>query len=186
MKTSPKAAVSAAVPNSLLKSRSIWRGTIAAAFGGLVLFTPIGTTLAATATGNMTVRITIEAECRIQTASDLDFGTAGVIAAKIDQTSTIGVQCTSGQTYNVGLNAGAGGGATTAVRRMTGPAGTIGYSLYRDSARTQPWGVTIGTNTVAGTGNGDVQNLTVYGRVPPQVTPAAGVYADTVAITVTY
>ncbi|PKA43775.1 spore coat protein U [Rhizobium sullae] len=154
---------------------------------GLALLIPMEPALGATATGNMTVRITIQAECRIQTASDLDFGNAGVIDANIDQTSTIGVQCTSGQTYNVGLSAGAGADATTAVRRMTGPAAaTLDYTLYRDTARTQLWGVTIGTDTVAGTGNGDVQNLTVYGRVPPQVTPAAGVYTDTVAITVTY
>lgn len=143
--------------------------------------------MAATATGNMTVRITIQAQCLIQTASDLDFGTNGVIAANIDQTSTIGVQCTSGQTYNVGLSAGAGAGATTAVRVMTGTgAATVNYALYRDTNRTQTWGVTIGTDTVAGTGNGNVQNLTVYGRVPAQTTPAPGVYTDTVAITVTY
>lgn len=143
--------------------------------------------LAAVATGNMTVRITITAECKVQTASDLDFGSNGVIDANIDQTSTIGVQCTSGQTYTVGLSAGAGAGATVASRKMTGPAAaTVNYSLYRDTARALPWGVTIGTDTVAGTGNGNVQNLTVYGRVPPQATPAAGIYTDTVAITVTY
>ncbi|AMY04315.1 spore coat U domain-containing protein [Mesorhizobium sp. M7A.F.Ca.CA.001.09.2.1] len=143
--------------------------------------------LAAVATGNMTVRITITAECKVQTASDLDFGSKGVIDANADQTSTIGVQCTSGQTYNVGLSAGAGAGATVAVRKMTGPgAATVNYMLYRDTGRTQPWGITVGTDTVAGTGNGNVQNLTVYGRVPPQTTPAAGVYTDTVAITVTY
>ncbi|OWK20910.1 spore coat protein U [Mesorhizobium amorphae CCBAU 01583] len=143
--------------------------------------------LAAVATGNMTVRITITAECKVQTASDLDFGSKGVIDTNVDQTSTIGVQCTSGQTYNVGLDAGAGAGATVALRKMTGPgAATVNYTLYRDTARTQPWGVTIGTDTVTGTGNGDVQNLTVYGRVPPQATPAAGAYTDTVAITVTY
>ena len=160
------------------------RGT---AIGAVAMMTLLGPAMGATATGNMTVRITIQAECKIQTSSDLDFGTRGVIDANVDQTSTIGVQCTSGQTYNVGLSAGAGSGATTAVRRMTGPAAaTINYTLYRDTARTQLWGVTIGTDTVAGTGNGGVQNLTVYGRVTPQTTPAAGVYTDTVAITVTY
>lgn len=146
-----------------------------------------GPAIAAVATGNMTVRITITAECKVQTASDLDFGSKGVIDANVDQTSTIGVQCTSGQTYNVGLSAGAGAGATVALRKMTGPgAATVNYALYRDTGRTQPWGVTVGTDTVAGTGNGNVQNVTVYGRVPPQATPAAGVYTDTVAITVTY
>ncbi|KSV64860.1 spore coat protein U [Sinorhizobium sp. GW3] len=142
---------------------------------------------AATATGNLTVRITIQAECKIQTATDLDFGTRGVIDANLDQSTTIGVQCTTGTPYTVGLSAGAGSGATVALRKMTGPAAaTINYILYRDTARTQLWGVTAGTDTVAGTGNGNVQNLTVYGRVPPQATPAAGVYTDTVAITVTY
>jgi len=144
-------------------------------------------TMAATATANMTVRITIQAQCLIQSANDLDFGTNGVIAANIDQATTIGVQCTSGQTYNIGLSAGAGSGATTAVRVMTGPSNaTINYGIYRDAARTQTWGITIGTDTVTGTGNGAVQNINVYGRVPPQTTPAAGVYTDTVAVTVTY
>ncbi|MGH0282297.1 spore coat protein U domain-containing protein [Sinorhizobium meliloti] len=48
------------------------------------------------------------------------------------------------------------------------------------------WGVTAGTDVVSGTGNGNVQNLTAYGRAPAQTTPAAGVYSDIVAITVTY
>lgn len=100
-----------------------------------------GPAIAAVATGNMTVRITITAECKVQTANDLDFGSKGVIDSNFDQTSTIGVQCTSGQTYNVGLSAGAGAGATVAVRKMTGPdAATVNYTLYRDTARTQPWG----------------------------------------------
>jgi spore coat protein U-like protein len=160
------------------------RSSAIAAVATMTLFGPA---MGATATGNMNVRITIQAECKIQTSADLDFGTRGVIDANVDQTSTIGVQCTSGQTYNVGLSAGGGAGATTTVRKMTGPAAAIiNYALYRDTARTLLWGVTIGTDTLAGTGNGNVQNLTVYGRVPPQVTPAAGVYTDTVAITVTY
>ena len=143
--------------------------------------------IAATASGNITVRITIIDECKVQTASDLDFGTHGVIDANVDQTSTIGVQCTVGKTYDVGLGVGLGAGATTAVRKMTGPASaTINYTIYRESTRTQLWGTTIPTETVAGTGNGSVQNITVYGRVPTQTTPAAGVYTDTVAITVTY
>lgn len=146
-----------------------------------------GDAIAATATGNLNVRITIQAECKVVTAADLDFGTRGVIDANIDQSTTITIQCTSGTPYTVGLNAGGGAGATVAVRKMTGPASaTINYSIYRDAARTQVWGNTAGTDTVAGTGNGAQQNLTAYGRVPPQNTPAPGVYSDVVAITVTY
>lgn len=70
---------------------------------------------------------------------------------------------------------------------MTGPASaTIGYALYRDSGRTQNWGETVGTDTVAGTGDGNVQAITVYGRVPAQATPGVGTYTDSVTVTVTY
>ncbi len=61
--------------------------TIAALVAGLPL-TALNPALAATATGNMNVRITIQAECKIVTATDLDFGTKGVIDANVDQTST--------------------------------------------------------------------------------------------------
>jgi spore coat protein U-like protein len=135
-------------------------------------------TFAATATGNLNVRINIQGECKVVSAADLDFGTKGVIDANLDQTTT---------PYTVGLNAGNGAGATVAVRKMTGPASaTINYTIYRDAARTQLWGNTAGTDTVAGTGNGAAQSITAYGRVPAQNTPAPGVYSDVVAITVTY
>ena len=48
------------------------------------------------------------------------------------------------------------------------------------------WGNTVGTNTIAGTGSGGSQSYTVYGRVPPQTTPAAATYTDTITVTVTY
>jgi len=61
------------------------------------------------------------------------------------------------------------------------------YGLYKDIDRTQPWGdASTPGSTVSGTGSGANQTLTVYGRVPPQTTPSAGVYADTVVVTVTY
>ncbi len=43
-----------------------------------------------------------------------------------------------------------------------------------------------GTVTVSGTGTGSAQNQTGYGRVPPQATPAAGTYTDTITATVTF
>ncbi|RDE07131.1 spore coat U domain-containing protein [Sphingomonas aracearum] len=133
------------------------------------------------------VTLTIQAECRLTSASDLAFGNTGVIQAAITSTSNIGVQCTNTTPYNIGLNAGAGTGATVDARRMTSGAGaTVTYQLFRDAARTQIWGNTAGTNTLAGTGNGAVQTVQVYGLVPAQTTPAAGSYTDTVQVTVTF
>jgi spore coat protein U-like protein len=141
---------------------------------------------AATATTTFTVQMTIAASCIINSASTLNFGTSGVIAANVDQTSTLAVQCTNTTPYNIGLDAGTGTGATVAARKMTNGANTITYSLYSDTGRTTVWGNTIGTNTVTATGSGASQPFTVYGRVPPQSTPAAALYTDTITVTVTY
>ena len=141
---------------------------------------------AATTTTTFQVRMTIQADCRIVSASDLDFGTSGVISANVDVNSTLNVQCTNTTPYNIGLNAGIGAGATVAVRLMTLAGATIQYSLYTTAARTIVWGNTVGTDTVAATGNGASQLYTIFGRVPPQTTPAPGLYTDTVTVTVTF
>ena len=142
---------------------------------------------AATATADFTVKIQITSECLINSASDLDFGSTGVIATAIPGTSTLGIQCTSGTAYSVGISAGAGVGATVAARKMTGPSSqTVQYSLYRDASHTLVWGISIGSNTLAGTGDGANQIITVYGLVPVQTTSGIGSYTDTVTATVTY
>jgi spore coat protein U-like protein len=109
-----------------------------------------------------------------------------VLTAAVDNTSTLQVQCTNTTPYNIGLDAGAGSGATVAARKMTNGSATVTYSLYTDAGRATVWGNTVGTDTVAATGNGASQTYTVYGRVPAQTTPAAATYTDTVTLTVTY
>ena len=141
---------------------------------------------AATATTTFTVQMTITATCTVNSASTLNFGTQGVLAANVDQTSTIQVTCTNTTPYNIGLNAGTGAGATVAVRKMTSGANTVNYTLYSNSGRTTVWGNTVGTDTQAATGNGSAQSYTVYGRVPSQAAPAPGTYTDTITVTVTY
>ncbi|KIP99636.1 spore coat protein U [Agrobacterium tumefaciens] len=143
--------------------------------------------LSQTATSQFNVQMTITSDCQVTSAGNLDFGSTGVISANRDSTSSIVVQCTSGTAYNLGLDEGHGSGATVASRVMTGPSSAkINYSLYTDAGRTTPWGNTINTNTMAASGNGSTQTYTVYGRVPPQTTPAAGTYTDTVTVTLTY
>lgn len=141
---------------------------------------------AATVTNTMPVKITIQNACNISTTAPttLDFGTQGPLVANVDQTATITVTCTTGANYNVGLDGGGGGNIN--ARRMINGTNTVGYQLYSNSGRTTVWGTTIGTDTVAGSGNGTSQTLTVYGRVPAQTTPPAAVYNDTVNVTVTY
>jgi spore coat protein U-like protein len=144
--------------------------------------------IAATVTTTFGVQITITNACTIVSATNMNFGSVGVIGASgVDATSTITVQCTTSAPYTIGLNAGTGSGATVATRLMTsGASNTVSYSLYQDAAHALVWGTTIGTNTVAGTGNGASQAFTVYGHVPSQTTPPAAVYNDTITVTVTY
>jgi spore coat protein U-like protein len=133
-----------------------------------------------------TASATVAKSCTITTAGNLTIPTPpGLLLGNQDGTSTIGVNCVNGTPYNIGLDNGQH--ASGSARRMQGPgAALIGYELYRNSARTQRWGNTVGTDTVSGTGNGATLNTTVYGRVPAQTTPAPGVYSDTVTISVTY
>jgi spore coat protein U-like protein len=144
--------------------------------------------LAATATTTFNVQITITNACVIGSATNINFGTVGVIGATgVSATGTITATCTLLAPYNVGLNQGAGTGATIGARLMTSAAAaTVTYSLYQDASHLVVWGNTIGTNTVASVGTGTAQAFTVFGLVPSQTTPAANVYNDTVTVTLTF
>lgn len=154
------------------------------ALAGLNIFSASN---AATATSSFQVNLTIQGECKVQSASNVDFGLHGVIDSNIDTTNAIGVQCTNSTPYTVALSAGAGSGATVGSRKMTSAANdTVTYTLYRDASRSQIWGVTQNVDTEAATGNGAVQTYTAYGRVGAQSTPAMGAYSDLVSVTITY
>jgi spore coat protein U-like protein len=157
---------------------------ILAAAAALVSAAPAN---AQTATGNFNVRMTVTAECRLNALSDLNFGSAGIFTANIDQQTTIGVQCTNGTPFAIGLNQGANG-SSVSDRKMKSTTGadTIAYQLFRDAARSQNWGSTQGTDTLAGVGTGSSQTVTVYGRVPAQAAVATGSYSDVITVTVNY
>ncbi len=140
---------------------------------------------ALTATGSFGVQVAIAATCVVTSATTLDFGTQGVLSANVDQTSVINITCTNTTPYNIGLDKGLNG-SSVLTRQMKAGAAVVNYSMYSDSGRTTNWGNTVGTDTVAATGNGSAQAFTVYGRIPPQTSPAAGTYTDTITVTVTY
>lgn len=141
-----------------------------------------------TATATFNVTLTLQANCAIA-ATPLAFGTNGILATAINQQTTLNVTCTNTTPYNVGLDAGNVTGSSVTARLMAGTATgntttTVGFQLYQDAGRTTIWGNTQGTNTVAGTGTGAAQTLTVYGQVPVQTTPRPDTYQTTVTATV--
>jgi spore coat protein U-like protein len=142
--------------------------------------------IAATQTTTFQVTANVQAACLINSADNLDFG-AYNRSTRRDATSDIKVVCTNTTNYDVGLDAGTSAGATVTTRKMTGPGGALlAYNLYSDSSRTTNWGNTVGVDTVAGVGNGNVQALTVYGRVPAGQHPTPGGYTDTITVTLTF
>jgi spore coat protein U-like protein len=162
------------------------RAKLKAGFVALLVVPFAGSSHAGTATTTFTVNVTLTAACVINSATNLNFGSQGVLTGNVDQSSTVQVQCTSTTPYNIGLDAGTASGATMAARKMTNGGAAVTYALYTDSARSVVWGNTVNTDTVAATGNGSPQSFTVYGRVPAQATPAPGNYSDTITVTVTY
>ena len=159
---------------NLLPSVAAWLALMSGAAHGTTTTTPF------------TVQITIVASCVINSAGTLNFGNQNVLTSAVPGTSTIQVQCTNTTPYNIGLNAGTAPGATVTTRKMTNAGNTISYSLYSNAGMTTNWGNTVGTDTVAATGNGAAQSYTVYGQVPAQTTPAPATYTDTITVTVTY
>lgn len=140
--------------------------------------------LAYTQTTTYNVTSTVTATCLIS-GSSLGFGSYS--GSSINAQTTVSVQCTNGTTYNIGLNAGTASGASVSTRAMTGPGGaTLNYAMYQDTNHTTNWGNTVGTDTVAGTGNGNSQSISVYGQLPASQFVTPGSYSDTITATVTY
>ncbi|WP_217590069.1 spore coat U domain-containing protein [Burkholderia sp. GbtcB21] len=138
---------------------------------------------AATTTGTMAVTAPVDATCQIS-ATPLTFG--AYAGTQTDATSTLTITCSNTTPYNVGLDAGLTPGATVTSRAMSITGASLPYSLFQDAGRTTNWGNTVGTDTVAGTGSGSAQTLTVYGRVAAGQFVAPGAYTDTITATVTY
>ena len=120
-------------------------------------------------------------------ATAADFGAKTTLSNSSTATNTISVRCGSGLSYTVGLSGGQANATNPMLRQMSNGAGSsITYGIYSNSIMTLPWGNTIGTDTVSGTGTGATQNIPAYLLIPSQTTPAAGTYSDTIIVTVTY
>lgn len=152
--------------------------------GGQLVAPGTYTDTVSTASKSFTVTATILPSCSIST-SPMGFGVYS--GAVLDATSAITLTCSNTTSYTVSLNQGLATSATTSSRQMTrSSASTLNYTLSSDAARTANWGNNAGVDTVAGTGSGSAQTLTVYGRVPASQRVTPGSYADTIIATITY
>ena len=149
------------------------RGATACPTGGL------------TASTSFSATATVLSSCNIN-ATTVNFGSSGILSGTTDAQGTLSIQCSPSLPYTISLSGGNSGATDPTQRRMSFSSANVTYGLYRDSARTLPWGSTVGTNTTSGAGTGVTQTQTVYGRVAGQATPAPGTYTDSVVVTVGY
>lgn len=122
-------------------------------------------------------------------ASGVAFGTFS--GAQVTTVGQITISCTGTgkQNYTMTLSTGSSGAYST--RQMSNGANRLSYNLYSDAAFTKIWGNGAGgSTTVRGTidmkgATTITMQVSVYGRVPAQTTPAAGGYSDTIIANMT-
>lgn len=132
------------------------------------------------------VRATVVPVCTVQ-ATNLDFGVYRANqAAPTDATSSITVRCTLNTPFKVSLNGGTVTGSTILNRWLSSGANAVSYQLYVDAGRTQVWGDGAQGVSHSGVGSGTATSLTVHGRMPPLQFQPAGIYTDTITVTLEY
>jgi len=111
-------------------------------------------------------------------------------------TGNVGVSCTliSGVSllvaYTITLSTGSSGSYVT--RKMTGTATLMNYNLYLNGSWTQVWGDGVSGGSVSKSdgyllGLGGASNsYTVYAKLPALQLVAAGGYADSVVVSISY
>lgn len=139
-------------------------------------------------TTSFNVTITILDTCDVDAAAatDVAFGSVESTQTNIDNAGSLSVQCTPLTPYTIALDNGENG-TDVATRAMANGAIQVPYQLYQDAARGpgDVWGNTAGTDVYSGTGDGAIQVIPVYGRVPDANFPA-GAYSDVVMATIVY
>lgn len=123
----------------------------------------------------------IPGSCSAATATELAFDAYN--GAQKDEASTITVICTTGTTYEIGLNDGLHYSPPNRRMKHGSAAYYLNYELYRDAGRTSRWG-SDDAGELHMIGDGAAQAITVYGRIPAGQAGPVGNYTDTITVTV--
>lgn len=124
----------------------------------------------------------------------LAFGSYSVLnTLPLDTTSTVTVTCTSVLSLFVSFTVqlAPGNSGNQLSRYMSAGTPHLSYNVYTDATRTTVWGDGSGGSGTFSGGFvavllGAFQSFVMYGRIPAQQAAAAGVYSDTLVITVNY
>lgn len=164
--------------------------SVAALMG--TLLTP-ALSLAAVRQQNMPVQAQVNVNCNFTSTPTMNFASydpADVnAAAPLAGSIGVNVRCTRGAIVTIGIDNGANGPAAIPLgttRAMRSGTFYLGYDFYQDAAFLTPW-----TNAAPGLYSHTALDnapatVTIHGRVPGGQNVPAGLYQDTVVVTVTY
>jgi spore coat protein U-like protein len=146
---------------------------------GLVLF--ISSAYSASVTSDFFVTVAVNPICEIETSMpEFTFGSFN--GSALISNMTFEVNCNPGTRFSIGLDDGLNYSNGTRNMRLVGGSELIAYQLYTTANYSNVWGNTE-PGRFAGTGIGDLQQITVYGKIPVRRIPEAGVYNDRVMVT---
>lgn len=126
-------------------------------------------------------------------ASGITFGNYDPLASSDTvATGSIDVSCTLTValpgSYDIALSTGSSGSYSS--RMMSNGSTNLNYNLYTSPSYTQVWGDGSGGSSKVNRSFSALllmnQTTTVYGRIPALQNIAAGAYADTITVTITY
>lgn len=138
-----------------------------------------------TVTDQISATATVKNGCEIVNVDDLAFGNKSPVEGsqlQADATASIAIQCPTGTRY--ALSIGDGLHPDGSQRRLCNNGECLRYDLYQNAAHTVTWAP--GSPQKQFASDGQPQQVVVYGKVPAQQWPSAGVYTDTVVVTLTY
>ncbi|MGK8932041.1 Csu type fimbrial protein [Pluralibacter gergoviae] len=126
----------------------------------------------------MEVSLTVEAACKMS-VSDLSFGTHGSNDGDLNEHTEAKVTCTSGVPYTLTAE------SPDHYAMMNDANDEVHYMLFTDSERKTSLTDLVG---IEGTGSGEAQTQTIYGRVDAAelAHAAVGSYRDAVVLQVSY
>jgi spore coat protein U-like protein len=142
---------------------------------------------------NLLCSASVSANCTIST-SPVAFGSYDPISANasaaLTTTGGVSVTCTTGAspiiTLGQGITPASGSVDGAPLRQMLDASSDVlAYNLYEGSDHLTVWGNTSGTGQ-AGTADGTLHSLTVYGSIPGGQNVPVGTYGDTVVATVSF
>lgn len=137
------------------------------------------------ATQTMPVSVTVLSGCTVS-ASPLNWNVPVPVNGDLDSSTIVTVRCPPNTAFVVEMDNGLhAAGPNRRVRNATLNA-HIRYDVYKNAARTQPWGSGPTRSLAGNSGLTGTAVLPVYGRLQSNRSLRAGGYTDTVTVTINF